>query len=250
MKAIILAAGMSSRLGALTKELPKCCLQVYAGVSMLERNLMLLKDAGFKSVTIVTGHASSSIEDLVDKKSGLFENLTTLFNPHYHDRNNIYSVYLCSNAIDTQTLIMNSDLVVSSNIVNLAAKAIRDSKQTFMMVDDTNAVDDESMKVYVDSNDHIVRVHKSLELDRSLGEYIGLMRVSDDDVQTFIRSMSRILDDGGLQMYYEDAMDQALGSMNVGFVSTSGESWTEVDTVEDLEIARTIAESFYSELKN
>ena len=44
MKAIILAAGKSSRLYPLTEETPKCLLDIYDGLSIIEYQILLLKE--------------------------------------------------------------------------------------------------------------------------------------------------------------------------------------------------------------
>lgn len=49
--AVLLAAGQGSRMG----NVPKCLLQL-DGVSLLERHLTALADAGVRSVVVVTGH--------------------------------------------------------------------------------------------------------------------------------------------------------------------------------------------------
>ena len=54
MKAIIVAAGVGSRLGDLTKELPKPLIDVN-GKSIIERQLSILKQNEILDVIIITG---------------------------------------------------------------------------------------------------------------------------------------------------------------------------------------------------
>ena len=149
LKCAILAAGMSSRLGPLTEHLPKSCLAIDEGVTMLERNLRILELCGFEEVLIVTGHAGHAIEDFVEQRASQTR-LTTLHNSDYSVMNNIYTCYLLRDFLDEDTLIMNSDLVIGKGIVELAAEMVRTSDESFMMVDDRNPLDEESMKVHVD----------------------------------------------------------------------------------------------------
>ena len=60
MKAIILAAGMGTRLGKYTQDLPKGMLNVM-GKSLIERQVETLRKSGLNNIIIVKGYASSKI---------------------------------------------------------------------------------------------------------------------------------------------------------------------------------------------
>lgn len=246
MKAIIFAAGLSSRLGELTKELPKSCLAITKNQNMIERNLFLLIKNGFTDITIITGHAKEAFAEIITKQK---IKINTIYNELYIERNNIYTAYLCKDILDEDTLILNSDLVLEEEIIKIAQKQMQSSKESFMLIDDFNQVDEESMKVYVDENQKITRVNKALNLEQSLGEYIGVLRISNEDKPCFIESMQSILDKQEFNLYYEDAIDRASAKMNVHAISTQGKLWTEIDTLEDLAKARELAKNLEAELK-
>jgi len=247
MRAIILAAGMSSRLEELTINLPKCCLKVDGQITVLERNLLLLRFIGVEHVVIVTGHASGVISELVDKQKRNFLSISTLFNDHYHDRNNNYSLYLCHKYIDKDTLVMNSDLVISRAIFEKVAKQVSISDKSFMVVDDVNPVDEEAMKVRV-VNNQILNVNKGMDLDQSTGEFLGFMRISDSDKQKFIESMLSLVERQSFDLYYEDALDEVMNELEMEILSTDGERWTEFDNADDLSVARSLAKELSYQL--
>ena len=60
-KAVILAAGMGTRLGPLTSTFPKTLLRIN-GKSLLKRSLDCLYRVGIKEIIIVTGHCSNVIQ--------------------------------------------------------------------------------------------------------------------------------------------------------------------------------------------
>jgi L-glutamine-phosphate cytidylyltransferase len=249
MKAIIFAAGMSSRLEELTENLPKSCLEIESGLTMIERNLLLLEKYGFDEIRIITGHAKEAFDKYINQYKSKFKILETIFNPLFKERNNIYTAYLTKDFIDEKTLIINSDLVVAEKIIDIAKESLLNSNESFMMIDDFNKVDEESMKVFVDDNQKITRVHKSLELEQSLGEYIGILRISKKDLPIFFNSIEKILEAREFNLYYEDAIDRASKEMNVFAVSTEAASWTEIDTKEDYSRAKDFAAELSSEIK-
>jgi choline kinase len=249
VKAIIFAAGMSSRLEELTKSLPKSCLEIDSGVTMIERNLLLLKQNGFSAVTIITGHAAEAFDSIIEKYKNQFENLNTILNDTYKEKNNIYTGFLTKTVLDDQTLILNSDLVIAEKIIQIAKEKMQSSSDSFMLIDDHNKVDEESMKVYVDTENKITRVNKALELEKSLGEYIGALRLSSADIPKFFASTEKILNAKEFNLYYEDAIDRASKEMNVFALSTQGALWTEIDTKEDYANAKDFAKQLGSEIK-
>ena len=54
MNAIILAAGMGTRLRPLTNDRPKCLVAVN-GVPMVERQIQFLKEKGIDDITLISG---------------------------------------------------------------------------------------------------------------------------------------------------------------------------------------------------
>ena len=63
-KAVILAAGRGTRMGALTEDLPKPMLPV-RGRPLLERNLDRLRQAGFDEAFLVIGYRGEMIRLMV-----------------------------------------------------------------------------------------------------------------------------------------------------------------------------------------
>ena len=79
MKAIILAAGMASRLRPLTLNTPKCLLKV-GERSLLQRSLDALIHNGINEFVIVTGYLHEMIENFVAEKYG--NSIDVKFNKH------------------------------------------------------------------------------------------------------------------------------------------------------------------------
>lgn len=87
MNAIILAAGMGTRLRPLTNNIPKCLVNV-CGVPMVEQQIKFLHEAGITDITLVSGYKAEKLAYLKDKYS-----VDIVFNERYNACNNIYSLY-------------------------------------------------------------------------------------------------------------------------------------------------------------
>ena len=60
MKAIILAAGLGTRLGKYTENLPKCMLN-FAGMPLIERQIKTFRNCGIKKIIVVGGYMNHKI---------------------------------------------------------------------------------------------------------------------------------------------------------------------------------------------
>ena len=69
MKAMVLAAGLGTRLGELSRRVPKCLVEV-GGKTMLEHVVLRLKEAGVTEIVINLHHLSTQVEELVRAKNG------------------------------------------------------------------------------------------------------------------------------------------------------------------------------------
>ena len=61
-KALIVAAGLGSRLKHLTKDLPKCMLD-FGGKTLLERQLSAYRSCGIDNISIIRGYKKNKIKN-------------------------------------------------------------------------------------------------------------------------------------------------------------------------------------------
>ena len=92
MQAIILAAGMGKRLGALTQHNTKCMITVN-GITLIDRMLSQLSLLDLSRVIIVVGYEREKLITFIGNKYPSL-NITYIENPIYDKTNNIYSLAL------------------------------------------------------------------------------------------------------------------------------------------------------------
>lgn len=108
MNAIILAAGMGTRLRPLTNEIPKCLVEV-SGVPMVERQIQYLHEAGITDITLVSGYKAKKLDYLKDKYG-----VDIVFNERYDTCNNIYSLYKVLDLFG-DTWVIEGDVFINKN---------------------------------------------------------------------------------------------------------------------------------------
>jgi choline kinase len=241
MRAVIFAAGKSTRLGELTRETPKSCLYINDNETILERSLRLLKKYDFEEIFIITGFKESVIKKLISKHKQSFKCIETIFNKEYETKNNYYTALLCADLLGTDTLILNSDIVYSEKILKYVKKEMQRSDESFMVIDNSKPSIDEDMKVYIETKSQkITRINKKLDNKLAFGEYIGIMRVNDYDLTYFKNQLNFMLKNNETDRYYEDALDNILEKIDIYPLSTKGEEWTEIDFPEDYQKAKNL----------
>jgi len=89
LKALILAAGMGSRLSPISDNIPKALVPVN-GKPILVQQLENLVDNGIHDIAVVVGYKGEAIRKLIRKR---FDFVSVVENPNYAKTNNMYSAY-------------------------------------------------------------------------------------------------------------------------------------------------------------
>ncbi|MDB2408099.1 NTP transferase domain-containing protein, partial [Jannaschia sp.] len=144
--AVILAAGIGSRLGPLTDDCPKSLLRV-GGSVILERMIRNCLSCGISQFVLVLGHRADQIKQFVDKTfRGI--RVTYVTNDRYRETNTGYSLMLSAPAIGGAEFIkFDADVVFDTKIL----RALLDSNlHNVLCIDRNIPLADEEVKVIVD----------------------------------------------------------------------------------------------------
>ncbi len=250
-KAIILAAGIGKRLGELTRNIPKCLLQIdFDKNTLLDLSIKALLDNGVSEIIIVTGFGAEVLKTHIAFKWKNKATFKYIFNEYFKEYNNIYSAYLARSIWDDETILLNSDIIYHPLILKNLIQKTRDGNEqkSFLVTDDSKKLTEESMKVKLNSSGEIKEINKELEIKDSYGEYIGITYLRGAERVKFVESLENNVKNKKLDLYYEDAIAHVLDEVSVFPFSTSEKQWTEVDNAEDYAIAKEIASNIKDEL--
>ena len=121
--ALILAAGYGNRMKPLTLNKHKCLLDV-SGETILGMIIDSLINYDIKNFCIVTGYRSNDIIEFVKEKYN-FINVKYVHNSDFYKTNNIYSVSLALNKLQTDDdiLLIESDLIFKKEVLESIFKS-------------------------------------------------------------------------------------------------------------------------------
>jgi len=227
--ALLLAAGMGSRLFPLTQNEPKC-LTIVNGMSILERLISNLNQHGFKRLVVVTGYLENHIRDFMGTQVGDIK-IDYIFSRLYRTTNNIYSFWMARKVINEPFLLLESDLVFDESLLEamLYPDRIAAAKmQTWMNGTYVTINKYQQVKAFFEGNAD------------SFGEIkyktVNIYSISLSSWRRIIKILDKHISDGKVNDYYETVFAEMIadGSLSFKFVSFDGKPWYEIDTVEDL----------------
>jgi choline kinase len=235
MKAVILAAGIASRLRPLTDNTPKCLLQV-AGKSLLERTIDAVLKNGIRDIVIVTGYLREMIEDFVTQAYPE-PNVTFIHNKDYASTNNIYSLWLLKEVVKNDSiLLLDSDILFDSRVIT----RLLESDYAACLALNSHKLGEEEIKVIVASDKKVVEISKTCAIEDALGESVGIEKMPPAFVEALFNEMdAMILQQGLSNVFYELAFERIVRKgAELYAVDTTSLFSMELDTVEDFERAK------------
>ena len=249
MKAIFIAAGEGSRLGNLTKDLPKPLVDVN-GKSIIERQISLLHKNNVNDIVVTTGYK---------KEKFTFKNIEYVHNPNFREQEQTGSLMVARSKIAGDILIMFGDILFDEIIL----QQMLDSKGDIVIAVDKNweksyeerhdNPKSEADKVLIKDNKVIQISAKNIEVndDNDVGELLGLIKLSMKGSKILIDQYEK-LENSHIGKFHDavsfkkakfvDMLQELLSSgIVITPVSIKGK-WCEIDTKHDLEIAKKMFE--------
>jgi L-glutamine-phosphate cytidylyltransferase len=232
MKVIILAAGVGSRLKHLTKNKPKCLVELN-NKPILDYQLNILRKQKIDNIIIVGGHYGYKLKR---------PNIILKINERYENTNMLYSLFIAEDYLDEDVIISYGDIVYSNEILQ---KLIENKSDISVVIDkdwkkywrarNENPLDDaETLKL--DNIGNITEIGmKPKNLDNIQGQYIGLMKFSKKGIKQLRKVVGNYKKN---TLKFEKAfMTDILQVMiskgyKLNSVPIYGD-WIEIDTVED-----------------
>ena len=236
MRAIILSAGAGRRLLPLTEKTPKCLLEVADGLSLLSFQLRTLAACGIPEVTIVSGFGADRIAEPLAARPVPGVDVQTLYNPFFGSSDNLVSAWVARVHMDGDFLLLNGDALFEPAVLETLLAST--PAPITLTVSTKKSYDDDDMKVSLQGS-RLTGIGKTLPQQGVDAESIGLMLFRGPGVDAFRAALEDALrEPRSLGRWYLSAVDRLVDDVPVQALDITGLWWSEVDTPEDLERAR------------
>ncbi len=219
MKAVILAAGVGSRIG---NPRPKSLALLPTGDTILGNQIKALRESGIIEIIVVVGFKK---EFIVEE----FPELLYHYNPFYHLTNTSKSLLGALKSIKPDDVIwLNGDVVLESGVVSKVISANGN-----IIAVNTEKCSDEEIKYLTNVQGFITDISKSVQ--NAEGEAVGVNKICADDLKIFIESLEQCDDND----YFEKGIEIAINKdINFKPVDISEFKCIEVDFIEDYHRAK------------
>ena len=229
MQVALLAAGLGSRLGALTERLPKALITV-AGEPLLAYAVRFAQAAGAEEILVVGGFSFPLVADEVARRA---LPVTLIENRDFRD-GNLISLLTARSRLRGEFLIMNVDHIYRPSIAALAAAP---ASELTAFIDRDRTLGDDDMKVERGSDGRVVAIAKTLaKFDCG---YVGMTRVPTMMLGRYFSEADHALAEEGRTIHVERILARLAKTADAPACrDISGHGWLEVDTPDE----RTAAE--------
>ena len=239
-KALIIAAGLGSRLKKHTENLPKCMLD-FGGKTLLQRQLDSYKINGIKNISLVRGYKKEKIN---------YKGIKYFENSDYKNNNVLNSIFYAEKEINGNIIVSYSDILFNQTVVERTLKSDHDISVVVDIdwrgyyVGRKDHPISEAENVIFNSNNEVEKIGKiNTGKEEVHGEFIGMIKLSNRGTEIFKEQFNRLK-----QIYWNKPFQRAkifqkayltdfiqelvdIGVKVHCIIIESG--WKEIDTVED-----------------
>ena len=236
MKGIILASGTGRRLRPLTYEIPKPLIKIIEDKTILEYQIDNLIGCGIRNIIITTGPFEDKIKMHVKEKYPKLD-VTYVNNPKYETTNYIYSIWLTKGLIDDDIILLHGDLLFDKKLLE---KLINEKCENCVLVNRNIKPPEKDFKAVIENN-RVVKIGVEFSGENAFFS-APLYKFSKSDFLCWLDEVERFIKKEDIKRYAEDAFNKISDKIVLHPLYFDDELCMEIDTMEDLEIARKLIE--------
>ena len=243
-KALIIAAGLGSRLKNHTENLPKCMLD-FGGKTLLQRQLHAYQKNEIKDISLIKGYKKEKIN---------YKGIRYFENTDYKNNNILNSIFYAEKIINGDIIVSYSDILFEPSVVGRLQKSDHDISVVVDIdwrgyyVGRKDHPISEAENVIFNSNNEVEKIGKiNTGKEEVHGEFIGMIKLSSQGSEIFKYHYNRlkkiywnkpfqrakIFQKAYLTDFIQELVD--IGIKVHCVIIESG--WKEIDTVEDYQKA-------------
>ncbi|WP_155997191.1 NTP transferase domain-containing protein [Streptococcus ruminantium] len=219
MRAIILAAGMGTRLRPLTLTTPKSLIKI-GDETLIERQIRFLKEVNIDEIIVVTGYLSEKFHFLEDKYG-----VRLVYNDKYDVYNNLYTMYLVREYL-RDAYVIDADNYLSKNFLHNTMQ-----QSTYFSAYKTNFKNEWLLKCNFDN------LVEEIVVASGEGSILSGVSYWTEETGILLRDILEVKVEKGefTDLYWDDLVKNNLSIIKVYKEEIPSNSIFEIDSLEDLE---------------
>lgn len=235
MKAVILAAGMGTRLRPLSNNIPKAFVEI-DNVPLIIRSLENIKSFDIKDVIIVVGYKGDYFKKKISNKYKKIK-IKYVLNEDFSNTGSMYSLSKTEGFVDDDILLFESDLLYEKK----AIQCLLDSKEPNEILVATLSGSGDEVYIVVNENNELINLGKSITNKKdTIGELVGISKLSLDFLTELYKLAKVDYDNNNLNYHYEEVIFKLSKTYPIKCELIRDLNWIEIDNLEDLNRAKNI----------
>lgn len=222
--ALLMAAGMGTRIRPLSEETPKPLIPVN-GVAMIESNIQALRQAGIKQIFITVGYKKEKYYYLKEK----YGNIEFIENTEYQIKNTISSFYAAMEYLrGNNCIVSEGDLYIADPLI-IKSKMDK-SRYLIRYVDNQDY--EWGFELEHDVIKKVVRPRQGVFLNHHMYGFSYWMK---EDLELLIESVKALYKKSGHEsLAYDEAANDIFCKIDMGVIPVKDGQLFEIDCIEDL----------------
>ncbi|MCD7892802.1 MAG: phosphoenolpyruvate mutase [Erysipelotrichaceae bacterium] len=228
MKVLILNSGLGTRMGVLTSEHPKCMTEISKTETILSRQINMICEAGIKEVVMTIGAFDNVLINYCNSLD-LPCNITFVKNPKYKDTNYIYSIYMASDYLDDDIILMHGDMVFENSVFD----SLLSQKQSSVIISSTADLPEKDFKAVIENN----KVRKiGIEFFNNAMASQPLYYLTREDWKKWLDEIAFYIENNNVNCYAENAFNEISDQIDMQPLDIRNQLCCEIDNPNDLAV--------------
>lgn len=232
MRALILAAGLGSRLEHVTDNTPKALVPIN-NMPIMFYQIDALLSQGLTDLAVVVGYCGSKIIDSINKKYPDL-NVSFFWNDKYAETNSAYSFWLASDWVKQNDYIhLNCDIIFSKNLLR---QIINHGSNNIIAT--RSDLDIKSRAECVRISNGVIKKMTYKYEEGDSAKAFGLARFGGEALISLHSLVKEEISAGGVNEHLYALVRKNINNYNYYAQNTSAQDLLEVNTLEDLKVAQ------------
>ena len=225
MRGIVLAAGKGSRLNGTAGEKPKCLVEV-GGLTLLERQIRILRRAGLDDIVVVVGCQAERV------RAATGPSVTYVDNSRFAETNSLYSLWTARALLYEGFVVLNCDVLFHPALLDDLLATHHDAGLLISYREPGQEYGDEEMKVKVNGG-FVTDMSKTMDPAEADAENLGIVKFGPATAPALVGILDRVVSEGRLREWAPRAFCEFAKSRPLRAIATRGYPWIEIDFPED-----------------
>ena len=218
--AVILAAGMGTRLNSIVGDDPKGLLKI-DGKQIIKRSLRQLIRNGIEKIILVTGFQNHKYRDLLCDE---FPMVQYIQNNDFAITGSMHSLFLARSIIKSDFLLLESDLIYE----NRAISHLLSLNQPDIILLSGKTGSGDEVYVYGNSGKITLITKKVVNTFPRQGELVGISKISHQLLETMCQYYQKQIQFPS-DFHYEDCLSDVSRTKNIAYHQIEDLIWSEID---------------------